>query len=64
MVFKSVMRELTLNFIILLDFEIPVPRNTKPFEVGFDFKTEGNLKSETTWIEVDEQRVFVEKSAH
>lgn len=44
-------------------FEIPVPKNEKPFEAGFDFYGGGD-KPETTWVEIGRQKVFVEKIAH
>jgi hypothetical protein len=45
-------------------FEIPVPKNSMPFEAGFDFYFSANDESKTTWVDVYKQKVFVEKSAY
>jgi hypothetical protein len=54
------MDEYTLKPLESATFEIPIPKNKKPFEAGFDFFSEFGDKLETTWIEVEKQRVFVE----
>ena len=54
------MNEYTLKPLESATFEIPLPKNKKSFEAGFDFYVSFGDKLETNWIEVKKQRVFVE----
>lgn len=39
-------------------FEIPIPRNRKPFDAGFVFMKTKNGDTQTVWVKVSEQSIF------